>query len=42
MAVSMLVSIASGDEIEKKTGPFEVSFELPVDTANVEVEDPYI
>ena len=42
MAVLMLVSVASGTKVEKTTGPFEVSFELPVDTADVEVEDPYV
>lgn len=37
----MLISIASCVQIDKTTGPFKVSFALPVDTVTTDVPEPY-
>ena len=39
-ALPMLISTASCAQIDKTTGPFKVSFELPVDTATTDVPAP--
>jgi hypothetical protein len=40
MGLSMLISFASCAQIDEITGPFKVSFELPVDMATTKVDAP--
>jgi hypothetical protein len=39
-ALLMLISMVSGAQVNEVTGPFEVSFELPVDKVTTEVSAP--